>query len=269
MARQPDSLLAQIERDVVDESKPVAAALRKCVILGGHAGSAELRDWATRELHGYRDRADDLPEYREIPAPLQIDGISGNYMVRGQPISALDLPEFARDLITDQMHLTQGIGEIEAWITQAESGDGFVRLSPPGAAELAGLWTHKLGNPYQSVGRVYWCVSAATLRGVVDAVRTALAELLGELRAGTPPGQDLPSAEVAGQALQVVLRGSKHRVTINHAAAAEGGSATIEPPSPEQDGGFWTASRKIGAAIAGAATVMGAIAAVLALHPHF
>ncbi len=37
MAKRDDNLLAQIERDVLDESKPLTTALRKCVILGGHA----------------------------------------------------------------------------------------------------------------------------------------------------------------------------------------------------------------------------------------
>jgi hypothetical protein len=226
MARDRDSLLGQIERDLLDESKPIAAALRKCVILGGHAGSAKLREWAARELHGYRDHLDDLPDCRKIPAPLQIDGISGNRMIRGEPVGSMDLPEFARDVISDEMQLTQGIGQIEAWISQAEPDNGFVRLGVPGGADLARLWTHELGNPYRSVSRVYWSVSAATLRGVIDAVRTALAELLGELRAGTPAGQDVPTAEVAGRALEVVLHGNRHRVTINQAAAAEGGSAT-------------------------------------------
>ena len=48
MARRNSDLLAEIERDVLDESKSVAAALRNCLALGGHARSAELRDWAER-----------------------------------------------------------------------------------------------------------------------------------------------------------------------------------------------------------------------------
>ena len=57
VARRDSDLLAEIERDVLDESKSVAAALRKCLALGGQAKSAELRDWASRELHGYPDEA--------------------------------------------------------------------------------------------------------------------------------------------------------------------------------------------------------------------
>src|SRR5277367_3488176 len=65
MARRDSHLLAEVERDVLDESRPVATALRKCLALGGQAKSAELREWASRELHGYPDEAP-LPEYRKI-----------------------------------------------------------------------------------------------------------------------------------------------------------------------------------------------------------
>lgn len=42
VAKWNSDLLAEIERDVLDESKSVAAALRKCLALGGLAKSAEL-----------------------------------------------------------------------------------------------------------------------------------------------------------------------------------------------------------------------------------
>jgi hypothetical protein len=67
--RRDSDLLAEIERDVLDESKSVAAALRKCLALGGQTKSAELRDWASRELHGYPDEVP-LPDYRKILTPL-------------------------------------------------------------------------------------------------------------------------------------------------------------------------------------------------------
>jgi hypothetical protein len=42
----------------------------------------------------------------------------------------------------------------------------------------------------------------------------------------------------------------------------------IERGEAEQHG-FWTTSRRIGALIVGLATIIGAIAAVWALHPHW
>ncbi|TAL20164.1 MAG: hypothetical protein EPN99_09605 [Frankiales bacterium] len=81
-------LLAQIEADVLSDA-PLAAALRKCVALGGQTGSPDLREWATRELRGYP--LAELPDYRKIPCPLYIDAIVGNSHQKGLQISPRDL----------------------------------------------------------------------------------------------------------------------------------------------------------------------------------
>lgn len=98
MARRDSDLLAEIERDVLDESKPVATALRKCLALGGQAKSAELREWASRELHGYPDEAP-LPEYRKIRTPLLMDAFAQCGIFRGKQVSVIDLPKEARDVV--------------------------------------------------------------------------------------------------------------------------------------------------------------------------
>ena len=47
--KRPPDLMAQIERDLLDE-KPLDTLLRKLILLGGSAGSPELRNWASVEL---------------------------------------------------------------------------------------------------------------------------------------------------------------------------------------------------------------------------
>jgi hypothetical protein len=164
------------------------------------------------------------------------------------------------------MLITQGIGEVEAMIRQADSDDGFLRAGVPGSAELARLMSAEAERG-RSVSRIYRVVAAANLRSVVDGVRTALAELAGELRAGMAEGQQLPSADLASEAVQVAVHGRGHRITINNAAAAAGGSAIISAgeSSQSEEGGFWTTSRRIGAVIVGLATIAGTVAAILAL----
>ena len=81
--------------------------LRKVIALGGQAGSAELRDWATRELRGY-GADDEIPEYRKVGAPLQIDGSNIRFAIRGQTISSWHMPEIARDTITTDVTLPMG-----------------------------------------------------------------------------------------------------------------------------------------------------------------
>jgi AbiTii-like protein len=211
VARRDSDLLAEIERDVLDESKSVAAALRKCLALGGQAKSAELRDWASRELHGYPDEVP-LPDYRKIRTPLLMDGFTGGGIFRGKQVSVIDLPQEARDVMGDE--------------------------------------------------RVYWSVGTGVLRGVVDAIRTTLTELVAEIRAGMAGGDVTPSPDVVGQAVQFAVYGKGNRITV--AAAGPGGTATVTSSSEEpEESRFWT-WRRAGAIIVGLATIAGTVAAILA-----
>jgi AbiTii len=196
-----------------------------------------------------------------------MDGLSGNFQFRRKSVNSLDLPDVARDVVTDEVPLTYGIGKIEDLSRQAESRDGFVQLGPPGASDLALLMSHYSGGRYH-VERVYWSVSAADFRSVVDAVRTALVELVAEMRAGTAAGDTAPPPEVVRQAVQFVVYGKGHRITV--ATAGEGGTAIAASQNGElEQPGFWTTSRRVSAALVGLATIVGAVAAVLALHPSF
>lgn len=264
MVKRSDDLLARIERDVLDESKPIALALQKCLSLGGHANSAELREWASRELHGYTGHEEALPDYRRLHVPLLMDGFVPGGSFRHKQVSVIDLPEEAREVIGDELSLTFGIGRIESLIRRAESR-GAVMMTPPAAAELALMMTHEVGRYH--VEQVYWSVTADALHGVVDAVRITLTELVAEMRAGTAAGQEAPSPEVATQAVQFAVYGKGHRITV--ATAGEGGTAVAAPQVGEgEEPGFWTTSRRVWAALVGLATIIGAIAAVWALHPQ-
>jgi hypothetical protein len=63
-----------------------------------------------------------------------------------------------------------------------------VKLGPPGTAELVTIVNQGL-RPGQVIERLYWSVSTASIRGILDVVRTNLVELIAEMRAGTPAGQ--------------------------------------------------------------------------------
>ena len=106
------TLLEQIEHDVLT-SQPLADTLRKCVVLGGKAGSVELREWATRELRGY-DSKDDAPDYRTVGAPIFANAVTGNAIVKGQQIGVSSLPDIVQKEISNQYTLLEGIGALEA-----------------------------------------------------------------------------------------------------------------------------------------------------------
>lgn len=254
--KRPPTLLTEIERDLLDGT-PIADVLRKLIVLGGRAGSSELRDWASQELRGYLDTAS-LPEYRKVPAPIQLDAVAGHTIIRGQTISPFNLPDVARDVITNRTPFTQGIGEIEEL---ARSADGAVKIGLPGHSELARIMDAESGRPFQRIDTIYWSVSRAALAGLVDQVRTRLAELLGELRAVTPANADVPTAAQANNAVNVVVHGRGNHVQI--AQAHEGGNSSIDETPPPADSSFWTRGRRLGAILVGIATIAGAVFAAI------
>jgi hypothetical protein len=247
--------LTEIEKDVLDPSVPLATALRKVLILAGKSGSEPLRDWATRELKGYLGE-DDLPDYRVIHAPLTLDGISGQYKVTGEQLAPSALPDFARDHITERLELRHGVGDIEVMSQQPE----VVMLQPHGASDLARLMNAENQSPYHHIERIYWAVAPMALRGVLDQIRTALAQLVAEMRANTSVGEPTPSAEAANAALHVLVTGERQTVNITHAHASGHGTATVTPTTEPKRPSRW---RRIGATVVGLFTIVGAIAGII------
>lgn len=258
VARRDHNLIAEIERDALDESVPVATALRKCLVLGGKSGSEQLRDWATRELQGYPG-IDDLPDYRVIVAPLRLDGISGQYQVTGEELPLMALPDFAREHISNEVKLTDGVGMLEDLAQQAQ-----IKLAPPRASDLALYMNAQSDNPWRHINSIYWAVSPSAVRGVLDQIRTALTQLVAELRANMPADDDLPSAEAADQAVNVVVTGERSQVSVTTAQATGNATATAADVDGEPSAGqFWTTWRKAGAFIVGLATVAAAVVAIV------
>ena len=254
-------LFTEIERDLLAE-KPVATLLRKLLLLGGQTGSRELREWASKELRGYESQ-DELPVYRRVPAPIQMDGVSRYAQVWAQRIGVSELPDFARDEVGEWVELSQGVGEIEALARHSSEKDRSIKLSLPGARELARFMQSEAGGGIH-IDALYWRVSKVALEGVVDQIRTRLTELMAELRALTPATQDLPNASQAEAAYNIVVRGLNARVVVNSIHGGHGSTnsiGTTPPAVPESK--FWTRGRRIGAALVGFATILGTVIAIL------
>lgn len=202
------TLIAVIERDLLD-GKPLADLLRKCVVLAGQAGSPELRQWATRELRGY-DTGVDVPNYRKAHLGIYIDAITGRSWVKGQQVNPASLPEFCRDLISEEVPMMQGVGDLEAIAATGESA----RIPLPSWDVIGQAIDQATGNPFQQTHAIYWSVTSAALAGVLDNVRTTLAELVAELRVSVPRDQETPTPEQVSQAVSVAVYGAKSKVVV-------------------------------------------------------
>jgi hypothetical protein len=118
VTKRSDHLLREIEQDALNSNKSIGDALNKVIALGGRIDSTELRDWARRELEGYGPD-DELPEYRCIVVPLQLDGATMHGRITGQQLSPWEPPDFAQDTISNDLEMRQGIKAIEGLVRTA------------------------------------------------------------------------------------------------------------------------------------------------------
>jgi hypothetical protein len=256
--RESRRLIDEIRAGALDSQISLADTMRKLVALGGETGSTELREWASRELRGYGGTGIPVPDYRKVFASLQVDAVNGYYVITGQAISPSQLPEGVRDVVTEEFTFGQGIGEIEQLANQARGEGGFVRLGIPGGQDIVRLMNYEYQVPHQEVTRIYWVASEASIRGVIDQIRTRLVELVAEMISGMPGNADVPPRSIADQAVNVVVHGRGSRV---HVTSAQADSAHEMHAASVTDDGHsrWA---KIGGFIVGLAAVVGAFVGI-------
>lgn len=128
------NLLCQIEQAILDDSTTTTSILQKYIILGGRAGSTELREWAAKELRGY-ELDDELPSHRTVNAIMHIDGQAGPYLIKDQIIGNEDLPEVVRETASydNTRQFRQGLGELEA---HADRDNDTVRITPETGSQI-------------------------------------------------------------------------------------------------------------------------------------
>lgn len=254
------SLLTQIETDLI-AGTPVADVLRKLVLFGGQAGSVDLREWASQELRGYPDATvADLPDYRKVSGAIQVDAVVAGARITGQTISPAQLPEGPRGVITNEVSFFQSVAELQALTNTERSHRKF---AIPEAQVLGQMIDKAAAQPFQHTTDVYWSVSVSALEGIIDQVKTRLAELLAELRAVTPSDSSLPTPEQVSNAVNVVVHGRGNRVRVS-GVAQDAPASTAE--SSADDGPFWTLGKRIAAFAVGLATVVGTVVAIVGLH---
>jgi hypothetical protein len=252
-----DRLLGEIEAGALNSSTPIADVLRKVIALGGKAGSTELRDWATRELNGYRP-GDELPDYRKVVAPLQIDAGTMGGFIKGQTISTMQLPDFARDKITNDVVLYQSVDELEGMARRCEPGE-VVKLGPHLSQELV-TYMNAQEKWSGHIERLYWGVSPATIEGVVGHVRTALINLVAEITDNMPEGAETPPAEVATNAVHFLVTGERNKISFSAPQAGQASTALATPPADEHPRRWVKTSAAV---VLGVLTIIGVFFAIM------
>jgi hypothetical protein len=199
-----NSLLAEIELDVLDLSVPLSDVLLKCVALSRELGSPWLHEWAISELNGYTSNT--IPTYRVIRAPVHLMNVTIGYHEMPQHITSQQLPDAARAHVKEEIFLTQPMCELEA----------FSRLTGPlwcDYPDAAGLTSFLLAQRWispsirniQHIGSIHLMLLPTTVMGVVSRIRTILTVFIRDLRADMPADQKIPSAARTDQAVAAAI----------------------------------------------------------------
>ncbi|MCM2388763.1 hypothetical protein NBG84_10735 [Streptomyces sp. CWNU-1] len=186
------------------------------IVIGGRAFSEPLRTWATNELRGYHGPVAEMPHYRTIAAPLQVDSRSPFWQAKRETISALDLPEFAQDSVGEELPIRFSVGKIQNLLSGRDSRD-LLKLQLPGAAELARVMSYERQSHQVVVEAIYWAVHPSDLQDILEQVRNRLLQFVAELRSTMEPGEQQPTVGQVHQAVQNIriTVGDDSPVTIN------------------------------------------------------
>lgn len=162
----------------------------------------------------------------------------------------MELEEYNSGVFDETYVFQDGASQIE----DLAGKDDPVKIAPPGAADLAMIINRV--NPGQQIERIYWSIAPVAIRGVADGIRSALTEVVAEMRAGLSDQAELPDSELADQAYNIAIKGIGNRVSIAHAESAGGDANVTIAPAGELPG-FWTPLRKLWAFAASSASIAG------------
>jgi hypothetical protein len=233
MASKAHGVLAQIEAGVLDDTVSLSSILQKVIILGGRAGSEKMREWARQELNGYS--GPDFPHYRRLHPPLYVRLTNrAGYNGSDVRLAPHQIPEQIREMArTDELSMDSGVGELEALVAAAAtdpSKEPF-QISPYWGDALADLITKHQNDYNTRAESVFFKVSAAAIKGLLVQVRTALAELVADLVALTPEGDDVPTQADSDRVMQFIITGE--RATVNYTNQNSTSGSNISAPNAD------------------------------------
>jgi hypothetical protein len=162
------SLIEQIQRDCVDKTVLVSDLLRKVKLASAKLGVAEVEDWVTRELEGYKT---DVPNYRWVlGTPMAWEPHLGEHPIRGSGVQELATAP-----------LQEAIAGIESSVA---SGKGPFRINYP-----EGI-TKRLDSANGVRALYYLDVPRSQLAGIADRVRTLVLDWATRLEKAGVAGSD-------------------------------------------------------------------------------
>ncbi len=182
-SRDRESLVAQLQREVVNSSVPISDILRKAKVLASLLQNGEFKDWVDAELRGYRT-ASERPEYRKLK-PINFGTFAGPFgkMAKNVQIPVALLPDDLREY-AEHLEISHSVKEIESLADQAAK-DGAIRLAWLPEAVLLARRHVSMDDGCELVEASRPLVRSQ-LDGILDQVRNRLLDFLLELQQFSP-----------------------------------------------------------------------------------
>ena len=188
MARR-DSVAAMNSAELLDRIEEAAIngdvveALLLCQKLGGDANSAELREWAERELEGY-PQGEPPPEYRRVPGQFLASGAAPMTRLSAVPIPLEALPEPERSVYDKGIPVVNSISEIAERATQSR-----VVVRPSNVVRILNA-VNASNEALTMFDDIYIRTTGPAFGTVVTVVRSRIVKLVAQLRVSLSAGQD-------------------------------------------------------------------------------
>lgn len=231
------SLLASIQNDIIDSSKPLAPALRKAQVLAYQLDNEEFKNWVDWELNGYSHEGDNLdtflrrlPTYRKTDAQVACDMVTPFQRVSNAPIVMPNMPEHARTFWA-----VDGIPVLEQLLCQ--EGVAIKEFWPNFMIEFI----NNHAQPGQIVTRAWKQVPKTFFSQIVETVRGRLLKFILELSKQYPQLSNLDSnlgSIVSSQAIS--------HLVYNYITVSNGGTmSTFDQRGQNVSGNQYNAGRDI------------------------
>ena len=214
------SILNEIRDAALDSSVDIADLLRKCLVLAVRLRNEDFQRWVSQELNGYKNKSE-LPQYRIIKTNMFGHFTSAGSMLKNYPIPSFTIPEdFREDGMT--VYLTNPISSLNHMVKNAKE-DQF-QFSWPN--DMVAIMRNRVYEGY-SCQAAYRVVSANTIAGIIDTVKTRLLEFVLAIENENPnagetqPGSESMPPERVKQIFNITVMG-------NVGNLAPGGSEFIQ-----------------------------------------
>jgi hypothetical protein len=167
-------LLDDIINLATDNQQSITVLLRKCIVLAHQLKNDRLKLWVNKELNGY-EPAEEIPEYRKMPAPAKGTFVWGAYQ-GGRNIPPAVMEKEHR-WAAESVELTQPVSAYESIVSEDAQGT----ISYPWDNNMVLYYQQKLISGYVLIA-AWQKIPRSAVAAVLDTIRTRVLNMALEIQ---------------------------------------------------------------------------------------